>query len=356
MLRATITILLLSQVLLGQDSLTNILLRSTANLVPNAGFEYSWKCPSNFSQVHFANGWSMPTTGSADYYNACGTKEYSVPNNRYGEKSPFEGEAYMALHGRENGAEYIQIRLASPLEKGEKYYCSIAISACERFPAVCSDVGLLFTKEKVERDNGGRITEYQPQIENHPDSNFIDYEWHVVKGFFTAKGGEQYLTIGSFSKNVSPISTKDFSVVTGVSWYNFIDNISTKPVYRKRPKKKIQDLFNRLENINFTNRSYELDTSTFPGLEKELKKVLNILKRDKDISIKVIGHTDNNGSKSSNKTLSLNRCLAVQQYLVNNGIAKKRIKVLGKGDSEPILPNTTQENKKKNRRVEFKVI
>jgi OOP family OmpA-OmpF porin len=321
------------------------------NLIPNAGFEYSWRCPNSFSQINSAIGWSNPTMGTSDYYNACNKDDYSVPKNRYGEKAAFGGNAYAALHGSKFTREYIQVRLKEPLEKGVKYSCSIRISACERYGTVCSDVGMLFTKEKIKKDNCLRIVDHRPQIENHPDSLFTDYEWHRVSGHFIANGGEEYLTIGSFRKYVSSVEIESSRAVND-SWYNFIDNVSTEPIYRKKPKKKIQASLDRLQNINFENRSHDLKADSL----YKLKKVLKILIRNKDICIKVVGHTDNNGSKTFNKNLSTQRCHAVKQYLVKHGVSKNRIKTEGKGDSTPLLPNSSEENRTINRRVEFKVI
>lgn len=322
------------------------------NLIPNSGFEYSSFCPNKPNQITKASGWRNPTKGSPDYYNACAGKDYSVPKNRYGVKVSFEGKAYAALNGRRNYREYIQIRLKSPLEKGQKYFCSIRISACDVYRYVSSDIGMLFTKEKIKRADYFRIDGYEPQIENDPDSIFIDYQWHEIKGYFTAKGGEEYLTIGSFKKIVSKVKMINIHSDDEPSWYNFIDNITTEPIYWKKPKKRIQSELSQQQNITFENSSYELDTVSFT----ELRAVLRILKRNKEVSIKVIGHTDNNGSKISNKILSVQRCLAVKQFLVKHGILNNRIKIEGKGDSDPLLPNTTDDNRIKNRRVEFRVI
>jgi OOP family OmpA-OmpF porin len=325
---------------------------SGQNIIPNAGFEHSWSCPNNYGQVAKATGWNNPTTASPDYYNACGHKDYSVPKNRYGEKLSFQGKAYMALNAKKYYREYIQIRLNSPLIKGQKYFCSLHISASETYSIVSSDVGMLFTKEKIKKETAARITDHVPQIENDPDSIFTDYEWHQVSGHFIAKGGEQYLTIGSFRKNVSKVQVFQGRSDREPSWYNFIDNVSTEPIFRKKPKKKIQSELDRLQNINFENRSYDLKGDSI----YKLNKVLKILKRNKEISIKVIGHTDSNGSESENRTLSVQRCIAVKHYLTTHGIARKRILTEGKGDSEPLLPNTTDENRIKNRRVEFRVM
>jgi outer membrane protein OmpA-like peptidoglycan-associated protein len=44
------------------------------------------------------------------------------------------------------------------------------------------------------------------------------------------------------------------------------------------------------------------------------------------------------------------------EYLSGKGIAKNRLSVIGRGPIEPLAPNDTEENKKKNRRVEFVVL
>lgn len=336
----------------GQNQKSGTAIDSISNLIPNAGFEYSIRCPNRGGQISRSVGWSDPTNGSSDYFSTCGEKGYSVPKNWCCVKSPFQGNAYAALLGRKDTREYIQVRLSSPLEKGQKYFCSIAISASNKHCWVSSDIGLLFTAKKISREHSYRISDHEPQIQSHPDSIFTDYEWHIIQGYFIAKGGEEYLTIGSFRETVSKLQLSEPKYGNAPSWYNFIDNITTKLIVRKKPLKVIQTELSQVKNITFENRSDELDSTNFGALSK----VLKILKRNKEVSIKVIGHTDNNGSKASNRTLSISRCRAVKKYLVTNGIAKKRILIEGKGDSQPLLPNTTDENRIINRRVELRVL
>ena len=81
-----------------------------------------------------------------------------------------------------------------------------------------------------------------------------------------------------------------------------------------------------------------------------------------DISVEVIGHTDNTPIPEasqihrlfpSNWELSSARASAVVRYLENFGVASSRLSAMGKGDSEPLEPNTTSEGKAANRRIEF---
>jgi outer membrane protein OmpA-like peptidoglycan-associated protein len=69
----------------------------------------------------------------------------------------------------------------------------------------------------------------------------------------------------------------------------------------------------------------------------------------------VIGHTSSEGSKKHNVELSTDRAAAVMAYLRDHGIEADRLLSEGKGPSEPIADNNTEEGKIANRRVEFKV-
>jgi OOP family OmpA-OmpF porin len=54
--------------------------------------------------------------------------------------------------------------------------------------------------------------------------------------------------------------------------------------------------------------------------------------------------------------LSKNRVITVQNYLVDKGVAKSRIRIFWKGETEPIATNNTEEGREKNRRVEIIIL
>ena len=68
------------------------------------------------------------------------------------------------------------------------------------------------------------------------------------------------------------------------------------------------------------------------------------------------GYTDNTGSATTNTALSEKRAEAVVNYLVHKGISKSRLSHKGFGDAKPVGDNSTEEGRKKNRRVEFIVV
>ena len=70
-------------------------------------------------------------------------------------------------------------------------------------------------------------------------------------------------------------------------------------------------------------------------------------------TLEVRGHTDDRGTAAYNLQLSQRRAEAVAHRLVLQGCDADRIRVLGRGESEPLLPNTGEENRRQNRRVEI---
>ena len=104
--------------------------------------------------------------------------------------------------------------------------------------------------------------------------------------------------------------------------------------------------------IEFDVDSYQIRPESFALLD-ELGKALtgDTLKRQK---IFIKGHTDADGSGHYNLRLSLDRGLSVKQYLTAHfAISPTRLKVIGYGESMPLVPNTSTTNKQLNRRVEI---
>lgn len=84
-----------------------------------------------------------------------------------------------------------------------------------------------------------------------------------------------------------------------------------------------------------------------------LDKLIPVIEDVPDTKLKIIGHTDNIGGKSYNDNLSLNRAKSVASYLSAGGIDRNSIIEQGKGFSQPIADNTTEQGRAKNRRVEI---
>lgn len=85
-----------------------------------------------------------------------------------------------------------------------------------------------------------------------------------------------------------------------------------------------------------------------------LKEIAKVLQDNKDVRVKIVGHTDSDGSNESNLDLSKRRSASVKNALTTEfGIEAARMETDGKGEMEPVVDNNTPEGKANNRRVEF---
>ena len=87
----------------------------------------------------------------------------------------------------------------------------------------------------------------------------------------------------------------------------------------------------------------------------DLNRLVNLLKENPEMSIDIMGHTDNQGDEATNQKLSENRAKAIADYLISKGISGKRVSFRGLGESFPIKPNTTAAGRSQNRRVEIHI-
>ncbi|HDP80782.1 MAG TPA: OmpA family protein [Spirochaetes bacterium] len=108
----------------------------------------------------------------------------------------------------------------------------------------------------------------------------------------------------------------------------------------------------RISNIEFAFDSAKLTPRAFPVLNR----VADILKKYAAYHVLVEGHTDDIGEEEYNLTLSEGRARAVRDYLIGRGIAAERLEFRGMGETAPFMPNTSAENRRRNRRVEFILI
>jgi len=159
-----------------------------------------------------------------------------------------------------------------------------------------------------------------------------NYEANItVDRDYTLMATDSLYTTSSYHLDLRPIQTKD------IQYHDFY----------LEPDYSLLDsvIYNLFFESNRTSISNE-------GIERlnGLVKYLNLTHK---VSIKLEGHTDNVGTESYNKKLSLQRAKAVKSYLVKNGIKSYRVKTYGKGTQVPVAPNDTPENKQKNRRVEI---
>ena len=117
------------------------------------------------------------------------------------------------------------------------------------------------------------------------------------------------------------------------------------------PKNKITALLNENSFVFF-----ELDRTT---LSKEatdfLDQIATLLNQFSGVVVEIIGHASSEGSSNYNQVLSERRAQSVADYLTNKGVNKMQLKTSGKGETQALESNATEQRRSKNRRVEIKL-
>lgn len=110
-------------------------------------------------------------------------------------------------------------------------------------------------------------------------------------------------------------------------------------------------------NLNFSDLLFEVGSDKInASLKGTIEAIGQKLANNSDLRIVVEGYTDNVGNDAYNKTLSEKRARSVAVLLAMSGVDPIIITTAGYGKERPIVPNTNEENRAKNRRVVLKVI
>lgn len=352
-------------------SFINSLLSVSQNIVNNPSFEKIDRCALDFGkfnkQVFY---WS--TRGTTDLFNNCSFDNVGVPINFHGRQTSIDGGNYAGCYflAPKNYREYIQGKLKSTLKSNQKYKISFYINLSDNSVYAIKNIGILFSDKKLSL-----LTENVIQLDNidktiqtstHTINNNTFYDdkekWTLVTTEIIAKGNENYITIGNFFNNEQTNKTKLKEKKFYMAYY-YIDNITIELVdaqnknnsitIKNKPKTLNIELgkTHRFQNVVFDFNSTKLKESS----KKEIDLVYTFLKENPNTTIKITGHTDNIGNEEFNVKLSENRIKSVVNYLFEKGLDQKRVQLKGYGAKKPIATNNTEEGKKKNRRVEFKI-
>lgn len=383
---------ILNNILLGQNK--------KINLIPNPSFEDENIC-SKYKEACSPAAWRSSTLKAFFHLDASRVeKEENKANdgNRY---------IYLCMHNSKRTFDrgFMQTPLLCDLKAGKTYELSFYLKTPFN---MLEEFGAYFTDSLIIRKNNNELKGIQTSITFKHTAPISPQEWTLVTGTFKAQGGENILMIGNFNSDedtrlTALVKRKKKSYDHQQSRTNYLfdnfsltaldaqvdcdiekrkqiiykDNIRHGVPYRKifeMPVEKTIQIIEEeteeepeilviesdsiilsktfeLPNILFESNSDQLLPIAYPSL----RKLSNYLQFNREYNISITGHTDNIGSDISNQSLSEKRAKAVQDYLLNQGIFKTRITYFGKGESEPLELNDTEESRAKNRRVEFKL-
>jgi outer membrane protein OmpA-like peptidoglycan-associated protein len=107
-----------------------------------------------------------------------------------------------------------------------------------------------------------------------------------------------------------------------------------------------------LRDILFESNSDHLDEISYI----ELARVINLMHENPTLRVEVAAYTDDIGSAQYNLMLSQRRAQSVANFMAEQKVDKERFEIKGYGESDPVVPNDSDENRAKNRRVVLKIL
>lgn len=220
--------------------------------MPNPSFEDYTQCPCADNQVEFAAPW-LNVSWTPDFFHDC-TNEYAepfgclvgVPVNWRGVQSARTGKGYAGIFTYDDTApdarERLSVRLSTPLVAEQSYSVSLYVSLSDRSNHATAPIGLLLTDTSLESISNSAFFDFTPQVESN-ELIADNQNWHRIEGCFVATGGEEYLTIGSFSIDSEMTFVRLFTSGQDNSFY-YLDDVEVMGVDSCIPDPLVLDVPN----------------------------------------------------------------------------------------------------------------
>lgn len=344
------------------------------NLLYNGNFEIHSGFPKTWGESYKLNYWKGINKGKwspISYFYKSDDFIFSPLDKEGGTQPPYSGNGYIGIGIPINkklkpGFQILLTELKIPLQKDSTYIITAFVSLADKAKKCINFIPFAFYSDlNVDELKNNRFE----RIKLFSRKEFIDdtKNWVETTCEYTANGTEKFFVIGDASDSIRMdpslrikkmpflfsiyyISSKNFT-------YYFVDNLSIlkkRQVVQATKTASIDSLVSTADRIILNDVLFKKNTIEFNADScYQLDSIVAILKKRSNYFIRCYGYTDNEGSLSYNMTLSEKRAAFVSNYLKCKGIAPERIEYKGFGESNPIYPNNTKENKRKNRRVEI---
>lgn len=206
------------------------------------------------------------------------------------------------------------------------------------------------------RQDGTRVTGYGGQRDFWFRGGWEDDRLILIVNNFEERRKNRCVPRGVFV-----LSGKTVSMLNGIWWQSDTGRTLKGPWVRQSPDGGEAVPYPYATELMYCGslRAYELafasGADTLQGTDWPiLEAVSGVLKQNPSARIEVAGHTDSTGDTKANQALSERRAAAVERVLVEKyGADEARITVKGWGQEQPIVENTTPDNRALNRRVEI---
>lgn len=218
--------------------------------------------PKGFHQIGLDKNFSNANKGTVDLFSkrVKGASALGIPKNYVGLQDSIGNANYFGLITyntakvcklkgfkevcdtyNENYAEFLQIKLPETCKAGRSYEVSYFVSLADYSGFATSGWGIAFTENPINEPNENRLS-IEPNVSiDGMITNIKD--WTEVKGVYTAKGGENFMTIGVFSKNFKQqtVENKYGQSFASTKAYYYLGNISLREFEMDKDKDGIPD-------------------------------------------------------------------------------------------------------------------
>lgn len=313
-----------------------------------------------------------------------------------------DGKTYLGMVTRDNDTyESVSQRLSDPLLPGQCYAITIHLARAARYVSLSrltSDT-MNYSTPVVLRIWGG--TTLCQDVELLAESNPVkNHSWQIYSFKMKPKQMIRYITLSAFYKtpvfppycgnllvdgasHIVKISCKEEAPlvvnneppghktekpksgtpIKPTTKNNTGTGKATKPVpVAEDTKPKIMTELNRsnfregetiaIKSLNFAEDSAVITQNSMPALDE----IYSFLMRNRNLIVEIGGHTNNIPSEDYCDRLSTQRAKVVAEYLIKKGLPQERIQFKGYGKRKPIADNRTVAGRRKNQRVELKIL
>ena len=129
-----------------------------------------------------------------------------------------------------------------------------------------------------------------------------------------------------------------------------------KEIGQSIPGAKVERVGEGIEVTFDSGLLFDFDSDRIrPAAAANLTELARSLNKFGDSNLLIVGHTDSQGDDAYNQALSYRRANSASAYLQSQGVPSRRVSTSGRGESEPVASNSTDDGRQKNRRVEVAI-
>jgi outer membrane protein OmpA-like peptidoglycan-associated protein len=197
------------------------------------------------------------------------------------------------------------------------------------------DLNLAIVSTSGEKVMGGRL-----ELVNASSKETV-YKGNVASNAYTTTAAEN-------AQFTYKVKAREYFFKQGVI---NLSNAKDQPIVNEEivlTKIEIDRKVNEGE-ILFETNSTTISLSSKGGLEA----IIDLTTNNENVIVEIAAHTDDVGQENDNLRLSKARANVVRDYLISRGVLSQQLIAKGYGETQPIVPNSSEENRTLNRRVEI---